>query len=75
MLCIYVYVGVEIVKISYMFIYDGDDQKDFICGLGLCFNVVQCDELYNCYICFVGQNDGLWGEGVKGIIGLCCDLG
>ncbi|WP_181405113.1 Tat pathway signal sequence domain protein [Aestuariibacter sp. GS-14] len=72
---IYAYAGAETVKISHTFIYDGDDQKDFIRGLGLRFNVVQRDELYNRHIRFVGQNDGLWGEGVKGITGLRRDPG
>lgn len=72
---IYGYAGGETIKLSHTFIYDGDDQHDFIRGLGLRFNVVQRDELYNRHIRFVGQDNGLWGEGVKGITGLRRDPG
>lgn len=72
---VYGYAGGESIRLSHTFIYDGDDQSDFIRGLGLRFNVVQRDELYNRHIRFVGQDDGLWGEGVKGITGLRRDPG
>lgn len=72
---IYAYAGAETIKLSHTFIYDGDDQTDFIKGLGLRFNVVQRDELYNRHIRFVGQDKGLWGEGVKGLTGLRRDPG
>lgn len=72
---LYFYAGGESIKVSHTFIYDGDDQKDFIRGLGLRFNVVQRDELYNRHIRFVGEQQGLWAEAVKGITGLRRDPG
>ena len=72
---LYFYAGGENIKISHSFIYDGDDQKDFIRGLGLRFNVVQNDELYNRHVRFVGENNGLWGESPQGITGLRRDPG
>ena len=63
------------IKISHTFIYDGDDQTDFIKGLGLRFNVVQNDELYNRHVRIVGENHGLWGESPQGITGLRRDPG
>lgn len=70
-----VYAGGESVQISHSFIYDGDDQADFITGLGLRFEVVQRDELYNRHVRFVGQDDGLWAESPQGITGLRRDPG
>lgn len=72
---LYFYAGGETIKISHSFIYDGDDQKDFIRGLGLRFNVIQRDELYNRHVRFVGENNGLWSESPKGITGLRRDPG
>jgi hypothetical protein len=69
------YAGNSEVKISHTFIYDGDDQKDFICGLGLRFEVIQQDEVYNRHIRFVADNDGIWAESPKGITGLRRDPG
>jgi len=72
---LYFYAGSESIKITHSFIYDGDDQKDFIRGLGLRFNVVQRDETYDRHIRFAGEGDGLWAEAVKGITGLRRDPG
>jgi hypothetical protein len=65
----------EALQISHSFIYDGDDQRDFIRGLGLRFEVVQSDELYNRHVRFVGENSGLWAESPQGITGLRRDPG
>ena len=69
------YAGDSNINISHTFIYDGDDQTDFIKGLGLRFNVVQNDELYNRHIRIVGEKHGLWGESPQGITGLRRDPG
>ncbi|UTF60418.1 Tat pathway signal sequence domain protein [Gilvimarinus sp. DA14] len=72
---LYLYSGAESVRISHSFVFDGDDQKDFIRGLGLRFDVVQRDELYDRHVRFVGENDGLWAESPQGITGLRRDPG
>ena len=72
---LYFYSGAESLRISHTFIYDLDDQKDFIRGLGLRFEVLQRDELYDRHVRFVGENDGLWAESPKGITGLRQDPG
>lgn len=69
------YAGDDAVKITHTFIFDGDDQTDFIKGIGLRFNVVQKDELYNRHIRIVGEDDGLWGESPQGVTGLRRDPG
>ncbi|WP_341939468.1 exo-rhamnogalacturonan lyase family protein [Marinimicrobium sp. C2-29] len=72
---LYFYSGAESLRVSHSFVYDGDDQKNFIRGLGLRFDVVQRDELYDRHVRFVGENDGLWAESPKGITGLRQDPG
>ncbi|MBE8717037.1 exo-rhamnogalacturonan lyase family protein [Cellvibrio polysaccharolyticus] len=72
---LYIYAGGESLQISHTFIYDGDDQQDFIKGLGLQFDVIQHDEFYNRHVRFVGEQGGLWGESPQGITGLRRDPG
>ena len=71
----YAYAGGETVQLTHSFIFDGDAETDFIGGLGLRFNVVQRDELYNRHVRLVGADNGLWGEAVRGITGLRRDPG
>lgn len=72
---LYFYAGGDAVRISHSFVFDGDDQKDFIRGLGLRFDVIQRDQLYDRHIRFAGQDDGLWGESPQGVTGLRRDPG
>ncbi|MGL1957259.1 MAG: hypothetical protein OCD00_08085 [Colwellia sp.] len=72
---VYFYAGGESLRISHNFIFDGDDQKDFIKGLGLRFDVIQSDQQYNRHVRFVGENGGLWAESPKGLTGLRRDPG
>jgi len=72
---LYFYSDAESLRISHTFIYDLDDQNDFIRGLGLRFDVLQRDEVYDRHVRFVGENDGLWAESPKGITGLRQDPG
>lgn len=72
---LYFYSGAESLRVSHTFIYDGDDQQDFIRGLGLRFDVVQRDAPYDRHVRFVGENGGLWAESPQGITGLRQDPG
>ena len=65
----------ESVRITHTFIYDGDDQRDFIKGLGLRFDAPQNEELHNRHVRFVGEGSGLWAEAVRGLTGLRRDPG
>lgn len=69
------YAGGESLQITHTFIFDGDEKKDFISSLGVSFDVNMVDELYNRHIRLTGENDGIWGEGIKGITGLRRDPG
>ncbi|MDQ8184024.1 hypothetical protein [Pelagicoccus sp. SDUM812002] len=64
------FAGGESAQISHSFIYDGDESKDFIKGLGLRFDVPMRDEMHNRHVRFAGQDSGLWAESVRGLTGL-----
>lgn len=72
---LYFYAGSDHVRVIHSFIFDGDENKDFIRGLGLRFSVPMTDELYNRHTRFVSAEGGLWAEAVKGITGLRRDPG
>lgn len=59
---LYFYAGQQSLRMVHTVIYDGDQQKDFIRGLGLVFDVPLNEQLYNRHIRFSGENGGLWDE-------------
>ncbi|MBC8054280.1 MAG: twin-arginine translocation signal domain-containing protein [Sphingobacteriaceae bacterium] len=67
---LYFYAGAESIKIMHTIIYDGDENKDFIKGLGLRFSVPLKDELHNRHVRFIGEGNGVFAEGVRGLSGL-----
>lgn len=67
---LYFYAGAESVRIMHTFIFDGDDQKDFICGLGVRWNVAMAGDPSDRGIRFAGDGNGLWLEGVRNLTGL-----
>ena len=65
----YFYGNSSEIKMVHSFIYDGDQNKDFIKGLGVRFSVPMRDELYNRHVAFSGNNGGVWSEPVKPLVG------
>jgi hypothetical protein len=59
---LYFWAGQQSVRMVHTIIYDGDQQQDFIRGLGLFFDVPLDEQLYNRHIRFSGENGGLWDE-------------
>ena len=59
---LYFSAGQESVRLVHTIIYDGDDQKDFIRGLGLEFAVPLREEMHNRHVRFSGENGGLVGR-------------
>ncbi len=47
------------------FVFDGDEKKDFIRGLGLSFAVPMREQVHNRHVRFSGEEDGLWAEPVQ----------
>ena len=61
----YFYAGQASIRMVHTFIYDGDQKKDFIRGLGVVFDVPMREEIQNRHVRFSGENDGLWAEPIQ----------
>jgi len=72
---LYFYAGSDGVRVVHSFIFDGDEQKDFIRGLGLTGGVPMRDLPYDRHVRFAGSGDGVWGESVQPLTGLRRDPG
>jgi hypothetical protein len=73
---LYFYANSDTIKVMHTFVYDADENKDFISGIGLKFEVdFNKEELYNRHVRFVGQNGGVFAESVRGLTGLRRDPG
>ena len=72
---LYFYEGAESIRIIHTIVFDGDEQKDFIRGLGIRFAVPLKEETYNRHIRFTGDEKGVFAEAVKGLTGLRRDPG
>ncbi len=58
---LYFYAGGEDVRMLHTFVFDGDEARDFIRGIGVRFDVPLTDELHNRHVRFAGERDGLFG--------------
>ncbi len=72
---LYLYAGSDAIRVMHTIVHDGDEQKDFIRGLGLRFDVPLRGELHDRHVRFTGQDDGLFGEAVRTVTGLRRDPG
>ena len=73
---LYFYAGGDAVRVMHTIVYDGDERKDFIRGLGVRFEVPLRGELHDRHVRFAGEGeDNLFGEAVRGITGLRRDPG
>jgi hypothetical protein len=66
---LYFYAGMQTGRLMHTFIYDGDQNKDFIKALGIVFDVPFREQLHNRHVRFSGDENGLWSEPVKPLIG------
>lgn len=66
---LYFYKDQQSVRMVHSIIYDGDQQKDFIRGLGVHFDLPMNEEVYNRHIRFSGQDGGFWEEPAQPLIG------
>jgi len=62
---LYFYAGLEQVRLVHTIVFDGDDQKDFIRGLGVAFSVPMREQIHNRHVRFSGEGDGLWAEPIE----------
>lgn len=66
---LYFYGGMQTIRMVHTIIYDGNQEEDFIRGLGVSFNVPLNDELYNRHVRFAGEKGRLWDEPVQPLTG------
>ncbi|MBC7857067.1 MAG: hypothetical protein IAF94_26855 [Pirellulaceae bacterium] len=66
---LYFYAGQENVRMVHSIIYDGDESKDFIRGVGLVFAVPMREQIHNRHVRFSGEGRGLWSEPIQPMIG------
>jgi hypothetical protein len=71
----YLYKNSEAIIFVHTIVCDGDQEKDFITGIGIRFDIPVSDELYNRHIRLAGANGGFLNEAVQGITGLRRDPG
>ncbi|MGD0767808.1 MAG: Tat pathway signal sequence domain protein [Tepidisphaeraceae bacterium] len=65
---LYFYAGSDSVRMVHTFIFDGDQEKDFIRGLGVRFDVPMREELQNRHVRLAGDQ-GFLAEPVRLIVG------
>lgn len=62
---LYFYRGQTAVRLVHTMVYDGDQQRDFIRGLGVTFAVPLREQAQNRHVRFSGPNGGLWSEPIQ----------
>jgi hypothetical protein len=66
---LYFYSGQTAVRMVHTVMFDGDQEKDFIHGLGIVFDVPMREEIQNRHVRFSGTGDGLWSEPIQPLVG------
>ncbi|WP_324670996.1 Tat pathway signal sequence domain protein [Hymenobacter sp. GOD-10R] len=72
---LYFYAGSEAVRVLHTITYDGDENHDFIKGIGIRFAVPLHAPLHDRHVRFVGEDQGVFVEAVRGLTGLRRDPG
>ncbi|KAK4247677.1 hypothetical protein C7999DRAFT_41013 [Corynascus novoguineensis] len=72
----YLYTDSDAIRLVHSITFDGENDKDFISGLGIQFQVpLKGEKLYNRHVRLAGTDGGFLNEAVKGITGLRRDPG
>ena len=66
---LYFYAGTAPIRMIHTIIFDGDQEKDFIRGLGVAFTIPMREQVHNRHVRFAGEDGGLWSEPVQPITG------
>ena len=66
---LYFYRGSKEMRMVHSFVFDGDDQKDFIRSMGISLGVPMRDEAYNRHVAFSCNDGGVWSEPVQPLDG------
>ncbi len=62
---LYFHAGLARVRMIHTIVFDGDDRRDFIRGLGVAFTVPMREQIHNRHVRFSGEDAGLWAEPVQ----------
>src|ERR1017187_6043920 len=62
---LYFYAGDAAVRMVHSIVFDGDQEKDFIRGLGVAFAVPMREQIHNRHVRFSGEDSGLWAEPIE----------
>jgi hypothetical protein len=66
---LYFYAGCEQVRMIHSIVFDGDEHKDYIRGLGVSFEVPLREQVQNRHVRFSGEGEGLWAESLQPLVG------
>lgn len=66
---LYFTAGAESIRMVHTIVYDGNQDRDFIRGLGIVFDVPLREQVQNRHVCFSGEDGGLWSEPVEPMVG------
>jgi hypothetical protein len=72
---LYFYAADDSIRILHTFVFDGDEHKDFLAGLGVRFAVPMRDRMQDRHVRFTGEGNGVWAEAVRTLTGLRRDAG
>jgi RNase P/RNase MRP subunit p29 len=64
----YFHAGIPEIRVVHSFVFDGNQETDFIKGMGLTFDVPLRENIHNRHVRFSAGNGGLWSEPVKPIV-------
>ena len=62
---LYFYSGSEQIRAVHSIVFDGDQEKDFIKGLGFTMTAPMREEVHNRHVRFSADGDGVWSEPVQ----------
>jgi len=66
---LYFYAGSEQVRLVHTYLYNSDQNHDFIRSLGVRFEVPMREQAYNRHVAFATQDGGVWSESVQPLSG------
>ncbi|MCR4583200.1 MAG: DUF6250 domain-containing protein [Prevotella sp.] len=62
---LYFFAGSEQIKLVHSFVYDGQQERDFIRSLGIRLQVPMREKVYNRHVAFATDGGGVWHEPVQ----------
>lgn len=66
---LYFHAGQPAVRMVHTVVFDGDQERDFVRGLGLEFDVPLREEIHNRHVRFAGHAEGVFAEPIQPMIG------